>query len=146
MSDTATDLELTLTRQLPFPPERVFDAWLDPKMMARFMLPCEGGLVPEAMSEARVGGQFRVVMQPPGTDGIPHSGTYRVIDRPKRIEFTWVSPYSVDGSVVTLDFAPKDGGCELTLRHVRFSSEQSRDGHSAGWTTILDQLPGVLAA
>ena len=144
MTATMTELELEIARHLPYPPERVFDAWLDPEMMAKFMVPCDGGLVPEARTDAREGGEFHVVMQPPGTEGIPHSGVYRVIDRPRRIEFTWVSPYSVDDSVVTLTFAPKDGGTDLLLRHVRFANEDSRNGHVAGWTMILDTLAKTL--
>lgn len=34
---TLDDLTLTVSRLIPAPRERVFDAWLDPKMMARFM-------------------------------------------------------------------------------------------------------------
>ena len=34
-----TDLSLEITRYIPHPPERVFDAWLDPKMLATFMVP-----------------------------------------------------------------------------------------------------------
>lgn len=145
MTDTMTELELEIDRHLPYPPERVFDAWLDPAMLAKFMVPCEGGLVPEARSDAREGGEFLVVMQPPGSEGLEHSGTYQVIDRPNRLVFTWVSPYSVDGSTVTLTFRKKDGGTDLTLRQVRFANEDSREGHRAGWTMILDTLAQTLA-
>jgi uncharacterized protein YndB with AHSA1/START domain len=142
---TATELKLEVSHHYPFPPERVFDAWLDPKMLARMMTPGTGMTVPEARTDPRVGGEFLVVMRRPDGEDLPHSGKYRIIDRAKRLEFTWVSPFSVEGSVVTVDFRPRDGGTELTLRHVRFLNEERRDGHKAGWTMILESLADALA-
>ena len=145
MSDAATELKLEVTRDLPFGPERVFDAWLDAKMLARFMTPGEGMTVPEAETDPRAGGRFRIVMQAPDGTQIPHSGTYLTVDRPRQIQFTWESPYSVDDSTVTLDFAAQDGGTRVTLTHVRFPDEQTRDNHAGGWNGILAALEGALS-
>lgn len=145
MTDAATDLRLEVSRLLPFPPERVFDAWLDPAMLARFMMPMPGGSVPEAASDAREGGKYRIVMQTPDGTQIPHHGIYRKIDRPHQLIFTWISPYSADGSEVTLDFTPVAGGTQVTLTHVTFVSEEMRDNHARGWAEILECLEGALA-
>ena len=54
------------------------------------------------------------------------------------------SPFSVDGSTVTLTFAPVTGGTHVKLTHVKFVDEQSRDNHQGGWTNILAALDNAL--
>ena len=130
--------ELSVTHRYPFPAERVFDAWLDPQMMARFLMGMPGTTVPRVETDPREGGAFLIVMR---TDkDIPHNGVYREIRRPERLEFTWESPHSIDGSVVTLTFAEAEGGTLVDLTQVRFFDEARRDGHRAGWSHILDRL------
>lgn len=142
---TTTELSLEVTHHLPFPPERVFDAWLDPNMMARFMLPAPDMDPPDVTADPRVGGKFRVVMRSENApDGWPHDGEYLIIDRPNRLQFTWVSAYTQDDSTVTLDFTPKDGGTDVRLTHVRFPSDESRDNHKGGWARILERMNDVL--
>ncbi|EAR52783.1 hypothetical protein OG2516_01114 [Oceanicola granulosus HTCC2516] len=144
MTTTTTELSLELTRTLPHPPERVFDAWLDPAMLARFMTPGPGMTVPEAETDPREGGRFRILMRAPEAGDLPHAGTYLTIDRPRRLVFTWESPYSVEGSTVTLDLAEVEGGTELRLTHVKFPSEESRANHEGGWSAILERLGETL--
>ncbi len=139
-----TELSLEITRAIPHPPEKVFDAWLDPEMLAKFMLPGPNMSVPEAYSDAKVGGRFKIIMRAREAGDLPHEGEYKVIDRPNRLQFTWNSPYSQDDSTVTLDFTPTDKGTELRLHHIRFPSEESRNNHEGGWTRILETLEGAL--
>ena len=135
-----TELSLTTTRTIKAPVRKVFDAWLNAETLKRFMVPCEGGSSPFAETDARVGGRFQITMNG-GSEDIPHAGTYLEIDPHTRIVFTWESPFSIDGSTVTLDFMEKgDQETELTLTQVKFASESSRDGHISGWTYILDTL------
>ncbi|PSL20618.1 SRPBCC family protein [Shimia abyssi] len=140
-----TELSLTVSRHLPFAPERVFDAWLDPETMRKFLVPGPGMTVPEATSDPRVGGRFRVVMQAPDMDECwPHEGEYLLIDRANRLRFTWVSGYTQDNSEVTLDLKPKGTGTDITLTHIRFPNQESRDNHEGGWTMILAALETAL--
>lgn len=145
MTVAAEELKLEVSRTLPFPVERVFDAWLDPKMLAKFMIPGPGMTVPEATADAKVGGRFRIVMHGEEMGDLPHEGTYKAIDRPNRIVFTWESPFStIEDSTVTLDFTPEGDGTKLTLTHVRFESEESRANHEGGWTRIVETLAATL--
>ncbi|MDJ1007563.1 MAG: metalloregulator ArsR/SmtB family transcription factor [Paracoccaceae bacterium] len=144
MIDQMTELALEVSHHIPAPREKVFDAWLDPKMLAKFMTPGPNMSVPTATSDARVGGRFLVVMRA-GDNDMPHAGTYREIRRPERLVFTWESPFSqAEGSTVTLDFAESGGGTDVTLRHVRFETEEARDNHKGGWSAILAALEGAV--
>lgn len=135
------DLTLTADRVINAPPEAVFDAWLDPQMLMRFMCPGPGMTTPQATCDARVGGRFDLIMKN-GDDEMPHGGVYQVIDRPGRLVFSWESPFSAPGSTVDLTFEPANGGTKVTLTHTRFVSDESRDNHLGGWTAILEKLGG----
>lgn len=135
-----SELSLTVRKTIQATPEKVFDAWLDPMMLKKFMVTCEGDKVPRAESDAREGGQFLIVMASGGKE-IPHSGTYLELKPHNRLVFTWDSPHSVDGSTVTVELAPAgDGATDLTLTQVKFANEGARDGHIKGWSAILDML------
>jgi uncharacterized protein YndB with AHSA1/START domain/DNA-binding transcriptional ArsR family regulator len=140
-----TDLTLTVNRRINAPAEKVFNAWLDPKMLAKFMLPGETMSVPRVEADAKVGGRFVIVMANAEKE-IPHTGAYHVIEPHSRLVFSWESPHSTDGSTVTLNFKPVDGGAtDVELVQVKFASDESRDGHMKGWTAILAKLGEVLS-
>ena len=143
MTQPKNDLTLTVTRTINAPPETVFDAWLNPEMLMRFMCPGPGMTTPSATADPQVGGRFDLIMKN-GDDEMPHGGVYREIDRPSRLVFSWESPFNAEGSTVTLDFKPTSDGTHLTLTHIRFVDEQSRDNHQGGWTAILAKLDEVL--
>lgn len=138
-----TDLTLTVERTIKAPQKDVFNAWLDPEMLQKFMVPAPGMSVSLASNEPKKGGRFDIVMKA-GEDEIPHSGTYKEIDPYNRIVFTWVSPFSIDDSTVTLTFASVDTGTHVTLTHIRFPDAEARDNHAGGWSGILDALDGAL--
>jgi len=137
--NTMPDLSLTVSRFINAPVEAVFNAWLDPEMMARFMTPGEGMSVEDAKADPVVGGAFSLLMV--AKEGkLPHGGEYKTIDPFSTIAFSWVSPFSVDGSLVTLNFTGKNGGTDVVLTHVKFADQETRDNHQGGWTVILESL------
>jgi uncharacterized protein YndB with AHSA1/START domain len=137
-----TELTLNVSRTINATPEKLFNAWLDPKMLARFMLPGDGMSVPSATCDPVEGGRFDIIMRA-GDQDIPHAGTYKKIDRHTQLVFTWESPFSVDGSTVTLKFTPVDAGTRVDLNHVKFPSQESRDNHDGGWVAILAALETI---
>jgi len=135
-----SDLSLSVSKTIAAPVEKVFNAWLDPEMLAKFMMPGPGMSVPKAETDGREGGRFNIVMATPEQE-IPHAGTYLEISPHNRIRFTWESPHSIDGSTVTLDFKPSgNNATEVALTHVKFASEDARNGHQKGWIGILEKL------
>ncbi len=144
-----TDFPLIrIERRLSASPERVFDAWLDPTWIGRFMFGphLRDEEVVSLTNEPRVGGRFHYVVKRQGAV-IDHTGTYRDIDRPRRLVFTWgVNEEQGDLSVVTIEFAP-DGetACTLTLTH-RLHPDWSAyvERTQAGWTKIIADLDAAL--
>jgi len=139
-------LELTVSRTISAPRAAVFEAWLSPRTLAKIMRPSAGDGPARVTNEPVEGGRFEIVMTTADKKEIPHTGTYLEVDPHRRLAFTWASPHSLDDSVVTIDFAESGPqATEITLHQVKFRSEQARDGHVRGWTTILDALEGAVA-
>ncbi len=139
-----TELELTVSRRIAAPREAVFNAWLVPATLAKFMRPPEMALPARVENDPVEGGRFSIVMRSAEKE-IPHAGTYLAIDPHAHLSFTWESPYSLDDSVVTIDFAEVDARTtDITLRHVKFRSEDARSGHERGWSAILAGLDATL--
>ena len=133
------ELSLNISRQINAPIEAVFNAWLNPEMMTRFMTPGEGMSVEDAKADPVEGGSFSLNMVA-GDKKLPHGGEYKVIKPHSSIVFSWDSPFSVDDTLVTLSFLAKDGGTHVELIHVKFADEEARDNHKGGWTKILESL------
>lgn len=130
----ATSLELR--RLLPATAEEVFAAWTDPELMGRWLSPVGHA---EVEVDLQVGGGFRVTMV--GEDRkIEHTGEYLEIAPPRRLAFTWHSPYTgPEPTVVTVDLRPAEDGTELLLTHERLPEDQV-EPHSGGWGRMLDRL------
>lgn len=140
-----TDLSITIKKTVRAPVEKVFDAWLDPEILTKFILPMKGMPEPQVENDPRVGGKFSIIMQA-GDMSLLHTGEYIKIDRPHTLIFTWVSDHSIEGSRVSLDFAKLDGSSsEVTLTQVKFMDEQAMRDHEGGWTNILETLDDRLA-
>lgn len=76
----------------------------------------------------------------------PHTGAYQMINRPKRLAFTWNSPEAGNrNSLVTIDFRPVDQGTEVILTHENLPSQEEADGHRKGWARVLDYMSQAYA-
>ncbi len=138
------DLVLSVNKTINAPIEKVFDAWLDAKMLAKFILPMPGMPEPDVKNDPKQGGSFTIIMHV-GENDIPHTGEYLEVSRPNRLIFSWLSPFSRDDSTVTIDFTKVDDNLtSVKLTHVRFIDEESRTDHEGGWTNILEALHSLL--
>lgn len=118
------------------PPAAVFEFFRDPALMVLWL--GRGHVV-----DARPGGVFRVEV----SDGNIASGTYTVIDPPRRIAFTWgwetqnfaQAPLPPGASLVEIELEPKDGGTLVRLRH-RGLPDAMADMHRDRWGRYLRRL------
>jgi len=139
-------IAVTVARRLDVPAGRVFDAWLDPATLGRWLFATKSGEVVRVEVDPRVGGSFIVVDRRNGED-VAHTGEYVEIDRPRRLVFDFrVEKYADRPSRVSVDIEPKDDGGELTLTH-HFGAEMAefKERTQAGWGMVLDALAGMLA-
>lgn len=130
---------ITVSRRIAASAERLFDAWLDPAALAVWMRR-DGGEPTRVVADPRVGGSFSFTMRDRFGENV-HLGTYRVIDRPHALEFTWRShATNTADSVVRVTFEPDGDGTVVEVRHERLPDAESAQQHEAGWTEILGQL------
>ncbi|HYA34439.1 MAG TPA: SRPBCC domain-containing protein [Candidatus Binataceae bacterium] len=134
-------IDLTVTRIIPAPPERIFDVWIDPKSPGG---PWFGG--ERVIVNPVVDGLFYIAAK--NQDRIwPHYGRFIQLDRPRKIEFTWVSEATKGAeSVVTLTMEPRGNDTEVTLRHAGVPDDEMGRKHKDGWAWILSMLEQGMAA
>jgi uncharacterized protein YndB with AHSA1/START domain len=144
---TPAPTSLVLRRTFNVPVERVFDAWLSPEAMRRFLVGAQPRVL-DVKVDPHAGGSYSITWE---TDEGPWTvgGVYREIVKNERIVCTWTweedDPADARETLLTLEFralGPKQ--TEFVLTHTNFSSEQSRDGHATGWTGIVDELAEVM--
>ena len=131
-------LPLVVRRTIAAGAEELFDAWLDPQALAIWMRPT-GIRRTTATTDARVGGRYEILMEGDQTTH-PHHGVYRLIDRPRRLVFTWISK-ATEGreTLVTVDFQPHGDLTEVVITHERLPDGASAS-HTEGWTSALARL------
>ena len=131
-----------VTRSFAASAERVFDAWLQPAMIGKWMFGPElrDEQVVNIALDRRVGGSFSFVVRRQGQD-IDHVGEYLEIDPPRRLAFTWGTRQDAARSRVTIDVVAQNRGCTLTLAH---ELDPNWAGHAgrieASWAKMLDAL------
>jgi uncharacterized protein YndB with AHSA1/START domain len=140
-----TDLKVSIEKIIHAPIEKVFDAWLDPKLMSKFIMGMPDMPESEVANDPREGGGFTITMHYRGEE-LPHTGRYLEISRPDKLVFTWVSHHSAaENSTVTLNFTRIDEDkTNVSLVHVKFIDEEMRSAHEGGWGCIPDKLDEVL--
>jgi uncharacterized protein YndB with AHSA1/START domain len=129
---------VVVRRTIAAKPEELFDAWLDAEALAVWMRPT-GIRHTSAKTEPRVGGSYEIIMQ--GDEKIyPHHGVYQVIDRPRRLVFTWRS-HATEGatSLVTVEFLPLGERTEVLLTHEQLPAD-AHESHLKGWTSGIERL------
>ncbi|MDB5388868.1 MAG: hypothetical protein JWM11_4514 [Planctomycetaceae bacterium] len=126
-------------------PERVFDAWLDPGLIGKWMFgpALREEEIVQLSVDAKPGGKFSFLVRRSGQE-IDHIGEYFELDRPRRLVFSWGIKGS-DSSRVTIDIVPRGTGCDLMLTHELhpdWADYASRT--QAGWTKMIGVLAGLL--
>ena len=141
MPAAATDTGVRISRVLNAPPERVFRAWTTPEEMKNWASP-PGYTNPFVGADLRVGGRYEIHMLAPSGLLRRVAGTYREIDPPRKLVYTWLweEPAGAPESVVTVEFRPHAQGTELILLHDCLPTAESREQHAQGWTGCLVKL------
>jgi uncharacterized protein YndB with AHSA1/START domain len=135
---------LRLNWRFDAPPQRVFDAWLDPPLAARWLFATASRPIAHVEIDARVGRRFRFVDRDHG-DAIEYVGEYTEIVPHRRLAFMLVLPLAHPAITrVTVAIASLDRGSLLSLIHdsVPRVSASYTNGR---WAGILYGLGATLA-
>jgi uncharacterized protein YndB with AHSA1/START domain len=138
---------IVLTRIIDAPRELVFQAWTDPKQMARWWGP-KCFINPVCEVDAKPGGALRIVMRAPDGAEYPMKGVFQEVVESERLVFTNIAVdqqgnHLLEG-LTTVTFAEHEGKTKLTVQTgavamVGYAS-QYLEGMEAGWTQSLERL------
>jgi uncharacterized protein YndB with AHSA1/START domain len=137
-----------MTRVLPAPRPVVFEACTEPSELAKWWGP-RGFTAPGIEIDLRVGGSYRIAMQPPDGDMFYLSGEFLEVDPPARLAYTfrWEDPDPDDRlTVVRLSLGDLGESTEVLFTQGAFATEGRRALHDQGWTDGFDRLQEVLSA
>jgi uncharacterized protein YndB with AHSA1/START domain len=133
MMNNAKTIEVTIERTIPTSPGEAFDAWLNPKIPGN-----PWNMAEKLLLNPTVDGLFYWAVK-----GTPHYGRFTAVERPGRIQHTWMSP-NTSGleSTVTVTFKGKGKGTLMTLLHSGLPDTDGGKSHEKGWNYFLDMFPG----
>jgi uncharacterized protein YndB with AHSA1/START domain len=139
-------MEITLNRTIAAPAVEVFDAWLDPAHPGSPWYGVERNI----MSPVPDGLFYRLQLSGNATNpdryGLPHYGRFIVVERPRRIQHTWLSQHTRGiQSVVTVYFTAQGQDTVLTLHHAGLPDDEFGRMHEGGWNHYLKALTGHFA-
>ena len=140
----AESILVTVRRRFDAPPEKLFDAWLDPDSVGRWLFATPEGTMERVELDPRVGGRF-LIAERRGDALAEHFGEYLEIDRPRRLAFSFAAVRDSGYTRVTITIEPDGDGSRLTLVHEmdpRWAEYETRTRE--GWTMILAGLAETL--
>jgi uncharacterized protein YndB with AHSA1/START domain len=150
--ETPTDTQVVITRVVDAPRRIVFEAFVDPKHISKWLVGPEGWTMPVCEMDARPGGAWRYVYRKDDGAEMTLSGTVKEIRPPERLVSTetwgpeW--PETVNTLVLT-----ESGNQTTIVMTVTYPSKEARDaaletgmkeGMDQGYAR-LDQLLRELA-
>lgn len=133
--------DITVNRTIAAPAEKIYDVWIDPKSPGG---PWHGA--ERVIFHPVVDGLYYLAIKHEGRTW-PHYGRFTKMERPRVVEFTWMSEGTKGAeSVVTVTLQPRGDQTEVTLRHAGVPDDELGRKHKEGWTWILSALADALAA
>jgi uncharacterized protein YndB with AHSA1/START domain len=131
MNKAANTLEFRIERTIAASPAEVFDAWLNPKIPGTPWYEAD-----KLIFNPKLDGLWYWLIR-----GTPHFGRFTELQRPDRIQHTWMSPNTLgQESLVTLTFKKQGQESLMTLVHSGLPDNEPARGHEKGWNYFLDRF------
>ena len=154
MSEAATnDRELVLTRLIDAPPEKLFRAWTDPKLMEQWFCP-KPWYVSDVVTDVRAGGATSMVMNGSNGERFFNRGVYLDVVPNSRIVFTdaytdaW-TPSEKPFFTAIVTFENEGGKTRYTARALHWNAadreHHEKMGFHEGWGKAADQLEELVS-
>jgi uncharacterized protein YndB with AHSA1/START domain len=139
----ASPTSLVISRTYPASVERVFKAWTDANQLGQWFAPTDD-YTTTASVDLRVGHEYRIAIVHKGGNAHNVVGTYRVIEPPRKLVYTWRWDGASADTLVTVDFTPDGDATKVTITHEQFTNTEDRDKHNEGWNGCLNRLQRTL--
>ena len=102
----------------------------------------------ERFADPLYGGAHRFAYDVPDGRRMVVGGTFRTIEAPSRIVFSWLieppDEHAGIDSEVTVSITPRGASAELIIRHEKFGRRDADLRHEQGWRGALDLLEARL--
>ena len=142
----ASPSSLLISRTYPASVERVFKAWTDANQLGQWFAPTDD-YTTKASVDLKVGHEYRIAITHKGGNVHTILGTYRLIDPPHKLVYTWRwEGGPMADTLVTVDFAPDGNATKVTITHEQFTNTEDRDKHNEGWNGCLNRLQRTLTS
>lgn len=137
------EFKLRIVRRFPVPPGVVFDVLTNPESMTIWW-----GENVTFEIDLRVGGNWTVIRRE-GDTVYTASGEYLVIERPRRLEYTYSMPqFSPNTDTISIDISADGGGSVVTFEQtgedisdeLREVPPGSVSGSEEGWQEAFDLM------
>jgi uncharacterized protein YndB with AHSA1/START domain len=149
----SADRELTITRLIDAPREKLYRAWTDPTLLRQWFAPLPY-TTPVAELDVRPGGSAFIVMRDPDGKDLPNHGVYLDVVPNQRLVSTdayskaW-EPSEKPFMTLVLTFEDEAGKTRYTARarHWTVADRETHEkmGFHQGWGICADQLTALVA-
>jgi len=135
-------------RHLAATPQNVFAAFSEPRLVRRWLTPSPDITLTLLRFDFRQGGTYRFGYELPDGRTVIVGGSYRTIEPPSKIVFTWIieppDEHAGIESLVTVTITPEGTGSKLVILHEKLTRPDAVARHALGWRGALDRLPALL--
>jgi uncharacterized protein YndB with AHSA1/START domain len=137
---------LRIERAFEASADELFDAWTSVEVLKRWWHAATDWETPFAEVDLRVGGAVRITMRNPA-DGKEYggSGEYTVLDRPRKLAFTWVwdDDEHRRRQLIEVEFTPDGDRTRVVLTN-RGLPPGEKDDYNDGWNASFDNLAAAI--
>jgi uncharacterized protein YndB with AHSA1/START domain len=128
MRQSEKTIEIKVERTILAPLDEVFDGWLNPNIPGNPWNSAEKFIL-----DPKVDGLFYWFLK-----GTAHYGRFTRVERPERLQHTWVSPNTLgQESTVSVTFKKQGEDTLMTLVHSGLPDTDEARGHERGWNYFL---------
>jgi len=137
--------EIVSEIQIAAPPERVFQALVDPSQVVRWWGQKGIYRCTEFQSDLRPGGKWRTAGVSGDGGAFEAAGEYLEIDPPRLLVHSWVASWTGDvKTTVRWELEPIKNGTLVRIRHSGLASHPELANSYSGWPRLLTWLQALM--
>lgn len=136
MNQKIKTTEINLTRTIDAHPDEVYEVWLDQTSPGSPWF----GVPKVILNPPKVDSLFYSMYHFEGRE-IAHYGRFMTLEKPRKIQYTWVSE-ATHGmeSVLTVSFERMNGKTQVHVHHTNVPDDEGGLRHEQAWGYILGRM------